>query len=115
MSCQARAGLLVLRMCGEPAMGACGTCGRPLCMLHQVMGGAGMTCPECAALHGGSEDNEQAREAANRNDYYNSYGEPTEFGGDTYFSEGDHDAVRRSIAGGDAAQGFGEDYDPFDT
>jgi hypothetical protein len=84
-------------------------------MLHQVMGGAGMSCPECSAMQGDWENNEHAREAANRNDYYNSYGEPTGFGDDTYFSEGDHDAVRRSFAGGEAAQGLGEDYDPFDT
>ena len=115
MSCQARAGLLVLRMCGEPAVGACGTCGRPLCLMHQVMGGMGMACPECAATQGDYETNEYAREAANRNDYYNSYGEPTEFGDESYFSEGDHDAVRRGVVGGDSARSFGEDYDPFDT
>jgi hypothetical protein len=83
--------------------------------MHQVMGGGGMTCPDCAASQGNWESNEHAREAANRHDYYNSYGEPTEFGGDSYFAEGDHEAVRRGVAGGDAASGFSGDYDPLDT
>jgi hypothetical protein len=104
-------GLLVLRGCGAPAMGACSSCGRPLCVMHQVMGGAGISCPECAAIHGDPSQNEQAQEAADRNSYYNSYG-GGEFGDDQYFSDEDQEAVRSGFAATGAEHA---EYDPFDT
>jgi hypothetical protein len=80
-------GLLVLRGCEEPAAGACAVCGTPLCMMHQVMGAQGPSCPECAS----------SPEATERNEYYNTYGKPGEhaqFGDKKYFSPEDAAAAR---------------------
>jgi hypothetical protein len=79
--------------------------------MHQIMGG---TCPDCSAMQGNVED-ESAREAANRNSYYSTYGEQPEFGDSEYFNAGDSSAVTSGFAG-PAAAGFVEpDYDPYDT
>lgn len=108
MSCGARAGLLVLRACGQPAMGFCGSCGTPLCAIHI---GGGM-CPDCMVVSGNAHGSEDAQHAAARNDYYNSYGPQQQFGDSNYFSSGD----RAAVAGGAAAFGpAGDDYDAFDT
>jgi len=109
MSCMANSGLLVLRGCGQPAVGACSSCGKALCMLHMAAG----TCPECAAMGGQWEDNDAAREAASRNDYYNTYGGGSEYGSASFFSAGDRRAAGTGPAGFTA--GEGDDYDPFDT
>jgi hypothetical protein len=80
--------------------------------MHQIMGG---TCPECSAMQGNVQD-ESAREAANRNSYYNTYGEQPEYGDSEYFHSGDSSAVASGFAGGTTAAGFTEpDYDPYDT
>ncbi|MBN8730509.1 MAG: hypothetical protein J0L64_08220 [Acidobacteria bacterium] len=109
MSCMASAGLLVLRQCGQPAVGGCSQCGKSLCMMHM----AGGTCPECMAMGGQVDDSEAGREAASRNDYYNTYGGGEEYGSASYFSQGNRGAM------GPGAAGFtstgDDDYDPFDT
>ena len=111
MSCLAQAGLLILRACGQPAVSACSSCGIPLCAMHAMAG----TCPNCMVAGGHSADSEMTREAATRNQYYESYGKPTEFGGEGYFSEADSEtlASRGALIGGGAAQQG--DYDPFET
>jgi hypothetical protein len=110
MSCMARSGLLVLRMCDSPAVGGCAGCGRPLCAMHMLGGGM---CPDCSATQGSNQDNEHAREAANRNSYYEDYGDPAEYGDDEYFTPADRGGV---------AAGFGaqrpqrlEDDEPYDA
>ena len=102
MNCQARMGLLVLRGCEEPAVGACAVCGTPLCAMHQVMGPQGMSCPDCSG----------SPEAEERKEYYNTYGRPEEqspaqFGDKKYFSPADAAAARA------AQQKRG--YDPHET
>ena len=106
MSCMASSGLLVLRGCGEPAVGACSNCGKALCMMHLASG----TCPDCMATSGQWGDNEAAREAASRNDYYNTYGGGGEFGSANYFTSGQQRSMRPG-----AANHTEDDYDPFET
>src|SRR5262245_36735071 len=110
MSCQARSGLLVLRACDSPAVGARASCGRPLCASHMLGGG---TCPDCSAMQGSNQDNEHAREAANRNSYYEDYGEPAEYGEDTYFTPGDRAGVAAGFAGQRTPRL--EDDEPYDA
>lgn len=111
MSCQAQAGLLILRACGQPAVSACSGCGIPLCAMHAMAG----TCPNCMIAGGRGADNEMAREAAARNQYYETYGKPTEFGSEQYFSAADHETLARKGALGAGAITPREDYDPFET
>jgi hypothetical protein len=111
MSCQAQAGLLILRMCGQPAVSACSSCGIPLCGLH----GAAGACPNCLATGGNPGENELAREAATRNQYYEEYGGRAEFGGARYFNAGDRESLHARGAGFAAPAGAGHDYDPLDT
>ncbi len=102
MNCQARMGLLVLRGCEEPAVGACAVCGKGLCAMHQVMGEQGMTCPECSG----------SPEEKDREEYYQEYGEPDEtplFGDRKYFSPEDAAAARA------AQQGGRRGHDPHET
>jgi hypothetical protein len=74
--------------------------------------GAG-TCPECMATQGQWQDDEGAREAASRNDYYNTYGgggTPSEYGTASFFGTGQ----QRTMQPG-AANYAEDDYDPFET
>ena len=75
MNCQAKAGLLVLRTCDEPSVGVCASCGIPLCAVHLMMG----KCPDCAA----------SPEVDERKSYYNTYGQPSQFGDKRYFTRND--------------------------
>lgn len=112
MSCQAHVGLLVLRACGQPAMGACSSCGTPLCALHL---GAG-TCPTCMLTRGNPEENELTREAATRNQYYESYGGRPQYGDARFFNEDDRESLRPAAAAGFVSNaGHSDDYDPFET
>ncbi|MBN9659812.1 MAG: hypothetical protein J0H49_16625 [Acidobacteria bacterium] len=111
MSCQAHVGLLVLRACGQPAIGSCASCGMPLCGLHL---GAG-TCPTCLLTRGNPEDNELTREAATRNQYYETYGERSQYGDAGFFNENDRESLRPAAAGFLASTGQSDDYDPFET
>ncbi len=106
MSCMASAGLLVLRGCGQPAVGACSNCGKALCMMHL----AGGTCTECMAASGEYGDSEAGREAASRDNYYNTYGGGEEYGSANYFTSGQQQSLRPG-----AANYTEDDYDPFDT
>jgi hypothetical protein len=81
-----------------------------LCAMHMVMGS---TCPECSAMQG-NVDNESAREAANRNSYYDTYGEPSEFGDPDYFNEADS-SIAAGLTGQPSKLQPEQDYDPFDT
>ncbi len=109
MSCMASAGLLVLRGCGQPAIGACPQCGKALCAMHM----AGGMCTDCMALSGGFNESEAGREAAMRQNYYSTYGGENEFGAATYFTPGDRASVTPGTAG--MAPPHQDDYDPFDT
>ncbi|MGJ5820010.1 hypothetical protein [Paludibaculum fermentans] len=112
MSCQAHVGLLVLRSCGQPAMGACSSCGMALCGMHL---GAG-TCPTCMLTRGNPEENDLTREAATRNQYYDTYGGRTQYGDSEYFNEGDRESLHPAAAAGFVATGGDSDeYDPFET
>ncbi|MCC7235624.1 MAG: hypothetical protein IT163_10000 [Bryobacterales bacterium] len=108
MSCMASAGLLVLRGCGQPAAGACPQCGRELCVMHL----AGGMCPDCMGLSGQFGESEAGRDAASRQNYYNTYGAGNEYGAANYFKQGDRAAVR---PGAGLAPPGQDDYDPFDT
>ncbi len=110
MNCQAQVGLLILRACGQPAVGFCGSCGIPLCGLHV---GAG-TCPNCMLAGGNPNQSELTHEAAARNEYYQAYGGQAQFGDPRYFSAGDRETLR-SRGTGFAAAPASDNYDPFDT
>jgi hypothetical protein len=114
VSCQARAGLLVLRGCGSPAIGACASCGRGLCAMHMLGGGM---CPDCSATQGANQDNEYTREAANRGAYYSEYGEPAEYGDEGFFNSGDSSGAVAGFAAMGRPMRLEEDepYDAFDT
>ncbi|MGC4053758.1 MAG: hypothetical protein QM757_31610 [Paludibaculum sp.] len=112
MSCQAHVGLLVLRACGQPAVGSCSSCGAALCALHL---GAGV-CPTCMLSRGNPEENELTREAAARNQYYEMYGGRSQFGDARFFNEHDRESLRPGAAAGFlAGTGHRDDYDPFET
>ena len=91
MTCQAKTGLLVLRACGQPSVGACSKCTKPLCGDHI---GSGM-CSECVVQGGGRRD-PMAEEEATRSSYYRTYGPSAAaaalFGGAAYFSTRDAEA-----------------------
>lgn len=112
MSCQARMGLLVLRECGAPATGFCGSCGKSVCVAHQV----GASCPDCAAFNqeGDTETDPVAQDAAVRKSYYDEYGEP-EFGSGNYFNEGDNSALGRGMIAGAGLPRRRPEYDPMET
>lgn len=110
MNCQARMGLLVLRECGAPAMGFCGSCGKSVCATHQV----GSSCPDCGMLDQQNQEDPVAQDAATRNSYYQEYGEP-EFGHGNYFSEGDNSALGRGAIAGAGLPRRRPEYDPMET
>lgn len=111
MSCQHQLGLLILRPCGQPVAGYCGSCGAALCAEHL---GAG-ECAICLVSRGERNENDYTREVGARNEYYQSYGTGAHFGEAGYFSEADREALRPGVAGlVGGADGEG-DYDPFDT
>lgn len=111
MSCQVPVGLLVLRVCGQPAVSACSSCGTALCAMHAAAG----QCPGCMIAGGQGSDNELTREAATRNQYYDAYGARPQFGDGDYFNAGDDESVRPGTMGFAAAAGETDDYDPFET
>lgn len=111
MSCQAQVGLLFLRVCAQPVVGACMSCGLPLCAYHLGTG----SCPSCQLAAGNPDDSEFTREAATRNQYYGTYGAGTQFGDDGYFNESDGESLRPGMMGFIAGAGASDDYDPFET
>lgn len=46
-ACGDRSGFLFAHACDRPATGACGTCGRPICVEHTRMGPSGPSCIAC--------------------------------------------------------------------
>ena len=72
--CQAKMGMLVLRDCGQAAVAACDTCGRPVCGAHQTPVAAGIACPECAAQDEGVAEAGPVKRARRRSRWYRSYG-----------------------------------------
>lgn len=103
-------GLLVLRQCGAPSMGFCGTCGKSICVAHQV----GPSCPDCAALNQENPDDPVTQDAANRNSYYDEYGAP-EFGSGSYFTEGDNTALASGFMPGAGLPRRLSEYDYMET
>ena len=47
LACGDRSGFLFAHACDRPATGACGTCGRPICIEHTRMGPSGQSCIAC--------------------------------------------------------------------
>jgi hypothetical protein len=94
-SCKARVGLLVLRVCGEPAAGACTGCGLPLCSQHMLTGSDGTPrCPECAIQDPNMATNPELRRSRQRDQYYDDYGyEPYDLGGPGYYSARDRETM----------------------
>ncbi|MBI4893378.1 MAG: hypothetical protein HY821_22345 [Acidobacteria bacterium] len=111
MSCGYQMGLLILRPCGEPVAGQCGSCGVGLCAAHL---GAG-ECPSCMVMRGERNENDLTREAGARKDYYESYGEGAHFGDPAYFNAADRAALRPGVAGFAMGADDDNDYDPFET
>lgn len=105
MNCQHRMGLLILRECGEPVSGYCGSCGTALCAAH--LGGG--ICAVCSVTSGDRNENDWTREEGMRRDYYGS------FGGAGYFNAADRESLRPSAWGMAAGAGATDDYDPFET
>ena len=48
MSCQETSGFLFAHGCDQPAMGACGSCGKQICLLHTRLLPEGTMCVGCA-------------------------------------------------------------------
>lgn len=111
MTCECKIGLLLPRVCGAAAIGACPQCGTPGCESHLVPGPAGMLCPECAATSDGFGDSEQAQEASRRKSYYSAYGDRPEYGEHGYFSQ--HD--RQGLLGNQNSPTQRRAYDALDT
>jgi len=75
-NCKAKKGLLVLRECGQPAVGACGKCGIQVCQQHQVLisqTGA-VLCPDCAAQDEKMAPTGHVGRSRRRSRYYSHYG-----------------------------------------
>jgi hypothetical protein len=47
LSCADRSGFLFAHACDRPAVGACGVCGKPICMQHTRTTASGPTCIAC--------------------------------------------------------------------
>jgi len=72
--CKTQVGMLVLRDCGEPALGVCVTCNRPICQRHQVPTSQGVTCPDCAAQLPNGQSHREVQRVRYRSGYYSYYG-----------------------------------------
>ncbi len=111
MTCQAKAGLLVLRACGQPSVGACAKCTKPLCGEHIGSG----VCASCAIETGAPRDR-LVEEEATRASYYRTYGPSAAaaalFGGAAFFSARDAEAFTQP---GTRAPQPREKYDPRET
>ena len=113
MICDWQMGMLSMRPCGAPATGACGMCGRQLCMMHMSMGQSGPACPQCASTHEGYEQNEDTEMASSREEYYRPYGGTAGFGQAGYFSSSDSAAMKRPAVTPRRAKE--NDYDAMET
>jgi hypothetical protein len=93
--CKARVGLLVLRVCGEPAAAACTRCGLPLCSQHMLIApDGGPRCAECALQDPEMASNPELRRSRLRDEYYDDYGyDPYVLGGAGYYSDRDRETM----------------------
>jgi len=90
--CRHKIGLLSLRDCGNPVVGLCVDCNRPVCDKHMKDTDRGTVCLECFTQN--LEDQEMSGEAArvyHRRTYYHStgyypyyYGHSLRYGDDDY-------------------------------
>ena len=79
MNCQCQIGMLVLRVCGAAATGACSFCGCQLCVMHTMTGSGGPACPRCAATQQDYDSNEETELAKARDQHYQPYGGTANF------------------------------------
>lgn len=98
MTCQCRAGLLVMRECGEPMVAACTVCGRAVCARHMSMGQTGAACAECAVMNPGYQETDETRMAETRAQYFGAPGTP-QYGQANYFTGTDTAALSQGAVG----------------
>lgn len=93
--CKAKVGLLVLRGCGDPAIGACALCGMPLCSQHMVTGqDGGIRCPDCGLRDPDMASRQDLKEGRERESYYDEYGyHPYMYWGMGRYSSRDHETL----------------------
>jgi hypothetical protein len=96
MTCMCRAGLLVMRMCGEPMVAACTVCGKPVCQRHLAMGQAGAACAECAVMNPGFQETDETRMAETRAQYFGEPGTP-QYGQGNYFTGTDAATLSQGV------------------
>ncbi len=75
--CKYKIGLFSLRDCGEPIVGHCASCDRPVCGRHAKAEEAGLICPECyVAQRNGQDwdDDDDASEVRYRRTIYHGSG-----------------------------------------
>ncbi len=108
-NCKAKKGLLVLRECGAPAVGACGGCGIPICQKHQTINTQGVvSCPDCAANDPNVVSRGQVGRSRRRRSYYGHYGySPYYYGHHHHYHDRDHSSVDHSDNVADAGAGAG--------
>jgi hypothetical protein len=100
MKCHCQTGFLSPEPCSQPAAGACGLCGQPICLMHSVAGANGSACPACAATNSGYATTEDTEIESSRNAYFRQYGQAG------YFSPQDRAAMDPKRA---------ERYDEWET
>jgi len=112
--CGAKKGLLVLRECGEPAIGACSGCSAQICQKHQVINQQGaVLCPDCAANDQSLAPQGHVGRSRRRSYYYGHYGYPYHYG---HFHDHDrHSVDSRDEVGEAGGQAGGDDFDDFDS
>ena len=81
--CQMSAGFLVPRQCENVATGMCSTCGSPVCVVHAVMGEAGVQCIVCGTGAGRHFDRDSM------------YDRSVDEGADSLLDDADEDLFRK--------------------
>jgi hypothetical protein len=116
-NCKAKKGMLVLRECGQPAIGACGGCGIPICAAHQVIGfNNQVLCPDCAARDQNMKPTGYVGRSRRRDRYYSYYGYMPLY--HHHYHDHDYNTVADSAAQtpiAAAAEGAPPDRDDFDS
>lgn len=93
--CAAQRGFLMFRNCGNPAIGGCSSCGRPMCSEHLAASTGFTTCLDCVARRPGEEwTNADGREWAYgfRHQYYSAFSQYRPIGldaSDPYYDDYD--------------------------
>ena len=97
MTCQAKAGFLLLRKCKNQEEESCQFCGKLLCREHALpVQAGGFACSECLQQH---EPQQQNYTRTHHDDYYGTHYTPY-YGND--FSDTDRNACRHDRAADDA-------------